>query len=382
MTEPGSHADNGSTDARPAPGLDDPLTQALLRAGRHLRPGQASADLRTLHRIGGRDADSFYRDRWSYDKVVRSTHGVNCTGSCSWKIYVKDDIITWEAQQTDYPSVGPDRPEYEPRGCPRGAAFSWYTYSPTRVRYPYVRGVLLEMFRAAKTRHDGDPVAAWAEIVTTPQLRQRYVSARGKGGFVRAHWDEAIEIAAAAQVHTIKTRGPDRVAGFSPIPAMSMVSHGVGARYHALLGAPMLSFYDWYADLPVASPQVFGDQTDVPESGDWWDAAYLIMWGSNIPGHPHPGRALDDRGPLPRAEGHRRVTGLRRQRQVRRRVAGRAARHRRRPGHGHGPRRAQGVLPRPAGALLHRLRQPFHRPAVPGQPRPPRATAPTPPASS
>jgi nitrate reductase alpha subunit len=283
MTEPRNPTDDGSIDARPAPGLDDPLTQALLRAGRHLRPGQASADLRTLHRVGGRDADSFYRDRWSYDKVVRSTHGVNCTGSCSWKVYVKDDIITWEAQQTDYPSVGPDRPEYEPRGCPRGAAFSWYTYSPTRVRYPYVRGVLLEMFREAKARNDNDPVAAWAEIVTTPQLRQRYVSARGKGGFVRAHWEEATEIAAAAQVHTIKTRGPDRVAGFSPIPAMSMVSHGVGARYHALLGAPMLSFYDWYADLPVASPQVFGDQTDVPESGDWWDAAYLIMWGSNIP---------------------------------------------------------------------------------------------------
>ena len=44
----------------------------------------------------------------------------------------------------------------------------------------------------------------------------------------------------------------------------------------------MLSFYDWYADLPVASPQIFGDQTDVPESGDWWDAGYLVMWGSNV----------------------------------------------------------------------------------------------------
>ena len=28
---------------------------------------------------------------------------------------------------------------------------------------------------------------------------------------------------------------------------------------------------------------MFGDQTDVPESGDWWDAGYLIMWGSNVP---------------------------------------------------------------------------------------------------
>ena len=24
-----------------------------------------------------------YRQRWQHDKIVRSTHGVNCTGSCS-----------------------------------------------------------------------------------------------------------------------------------------------------------------------------------------------------------------------------------------------------------------------------------------------------------
>jgi nitrate reductase alpha subunit len=263
-------------------GRMDELTEALVRAGRYFRPGTVSGDLRTLTKVGGREADSFYRDRWSHDKVVRSTHGVNCTGSCSWKVYVKDGIITWESQQTDYPSVGPDRPEYEPRGCPRGAAFSWYTYSPTRVRYPYVRGVLLEMFRDARARL-GDPVAAWAEVTGDPAMRAAYVTARGKGGFVRATWDEAVEMIAAAHVHTIRTHGPDRIAGFSPIPAMSMVSHAIGARFISLIGGQMLSFYDWYADLPVASPQVFGDQTDVPESGDWWDASYLILWGSNLP---------------------------------------------------------------------------------------------------
>ena len=263
-------------------GMDGPATDAVLRLGRFFRSGEVSGDARALYQIGGRQADSFYRDRWSHDKVVRSTHGVNCTGSCSWKVYVKDGIITWEAQQTDYPSVGPDRPQYEPRGCPRGAAFSWYTYSPTRVRYPYVRGVLLEMYREARTRL-GDPVLAWAEVTGDPDRRRRYTSARGKGGLVRATWDEAVEMVAAAHVHTIKTYGPDRIAGFSPIPAMSMVSHAVGSRFVSLLGGTMLSFYDWYADLPVASPQVFGDQTDVPESADWWDAAYLIMWGSNVP---------------------------------------------------------------------------------------------------
>ena len=84
-------------------------------------------------------------------------------------------------------------------------------------------------------------------------------------------------------MHTIRKWGPDRFAGFSPIPAMSMVSHASGARFTSLIGGSMLSFYDWYADLPVASPQIFGDQTDVPESGDWWDAGYLMMWGSNVP---------------------------------------------------------------------------------------------------
>ena len=263
-------------------GLDDRVTEALIRTRRFFTRSEVSPDLRTLHKIGGRAGDDFYRDRWSHDKVVRSTHGVNCTGSCSWKVYVKDGIITWESQQTDYPSVGPDRPEYEPRGCPRGAAFSWYTYSPTRVRYPYVRGVLLEMYREAKGRL-GDPVLAWADIVNDPERARRYKSVRGKGGLVRASWDEAVEMIAAAHVHTIKRYGPDRLAGFSPIPAMSMVSHAAGARFYSLIGGAMLSFYDWYADLPVASPQVFGDQTDVPESGDWWDAGYLIMWGSNLP---------------------------------------------------------------------------------------------------
>ena len=139
------------------------------------------------------------------------------------------------------------------------------------------------MFREAKAQHGGDPVQAWEHIVENPQRAKAYKSARGKGGLVRATWDEASEIVAAAHVHTIKKYGPDRVAGFSPIPAMSMVSHASGARFVNLIGGSMLSFYDWYADLPVASPQVFGDQTDVPESGDWWNAGYLIMWGSNLP---------------------------------------------------------------------------------------------------
>ena len=225
--------------------------------------------------------EDMYRARWQYDKIVRSTHGVNCTGSCSWKIYVKQGLITWETQQTDYPRTRPDLPNHEPRGCPRGASYSWYIYSANRLKYPKIRKSLLKQWR--ELRVSLGPVDAWARLVEDPVKAQAYKQQRGLGGFVRSQWDEANEIIAAANAYTIKQYGPDRVIGFSPIPAMSMVSYAAGSRYLSLIGGVCLSFYDWYCDLPPASPMVWGEQTDVPESADWYNSSYLIAWGSNVP---------------------------------------------------------------------------------------------------
>ena len=228
-----------------------------------------------------RDWEDTYRSRWRHDKIVRSTHGVNCTGSCSWKIYVKSGIVTWETQQTDYPRTRAGLPNHEPRGCARGASYSWYLYSANRVKTPLVRGRLMRLWR--EKRQSMTPVAAWAAIQGDAAARESYTRARGRGGFVRASWDEVTEIVAAANAYTARTYGPDRVFGFSPIPAMSMVSYAAGTRYLSLLGGTCMSFYDWYCDLPPASPQTWGEQTDVPESADWYNAGYLILWGSNVP---------------------------------------------------------------------------------------------------
>lgn len=221
-----------------------------------------------------------YRNRFSYDKVVRSTHGVNCTGSCSWQIFVKNGIITYEIQQNDYPQTQENLPEYEPRGCPSGASYSSYLYSPHRIKHPMIRGELLKFYR--EKRKTLNPIEAWKAIVESPESKI-YKQKRGSGGFVRINYDEALEIIAAANIYTIKTYGPDRIFGFSPIPAMSMVSYASGSRYLSLIGAVVGSFYDWYCDLPPSSPQVFGEQTDVPESADWYNSTYLMLWGSNVP---------------------------------------------------------------------------------------------------
>lgn len=228
-----------------------------------------------------RSWEQFYRNRWQHDKIIRSTHGVNCTGGCTWQIYVKDGIVTWEMQGLDYPSLEAGLPPYEPRGCQRGISYSWYLYSPLRVKYPYGRGALLDLWKQARAEHD-DPVEAWKSLVENPEARTRWQRARGKGGFRRVDWDTAVEMIAAANIYTIKKYGPDRIAGFSPIPAMSMISYASGARMLQLMGGVALSFYDWYSDLPPASPEAWGEQTDVPESADWYNAKLLAVCGSNL----------------------------------------------------------------------------------------------------
>ena len=149
------------------------------------------------------------------------------------------------------------------------------------MKYPLVRVAPDEA--VARGAQDADPVAAWASIVEDTGKRDAYTRKRGHGGFVRATWDEVKEIIAAANAYTVKTYGPDRVIGFSPIPAMSMVSYAAGTRYLSLIGGVCMSFYDWYCDLPPASPQTWGEQTDVPESADWYNSGFLMLWGSNVP---------------------------------------------------------------------------------------------------
>ncbi len=223
--------------------------------------------------------EEFYRNRFQHDRIVRSTHGVNCTGGCSWQIHVKEGVVVWETQQLDYPLLEDQLPPYEPRGCQRGISFSWYLYSPVRIKYPLIRSALIDAYREEKAKTD-NPLEAWAALQANPEKRRAYQNARGKGGFRRVHWDEALEIMAAANIYTAKEHGPDRVIGFSPIPAMSMLSYAAGSRFLQLFGGVCLSFYDWYCDLPTAFPEIWGEQTDVCESADWYNAKMIADMGA------------------------------------------------------------------------------------------------------
>lgn len=72
---------------------------ALMRRLKYFSPIDRYNDNHTQETYEDREWENVYRKRWQHDKVIRSTHGVNCTGSCSWNIYVKDGIVTWEGEK-------------------------------------------------------------------------------------------------------------------------------------------------------------------------------------------------------------------------------------------------------------------------------------------
>ncbi len=82
-----------------------------------------------------------YRERWRWDKVVRSSHFVNCwyQAHCAWNVYVREGMVWREEQVADYPQTNPYVPDPNPRGCQKGACFSERMYDPGRVRHPLKR---------------------------------------------------------------------------------------------------------------------------------------------------------------------------------------------------------------------------------------------------
>jgi nitrate reductase alpha subunit len=191
--------------------------------------------------------EDFYRKIWTWDKVVRSTHSANCTGSCSWKVYVRNGVMVREEQAADYPRINAELPDYNPRGCQKGGCFVEYVYSAQRLRFPLIRA-----------------------------------GARGEGKWRRATWDEALTLVAEKLLDNVYNHGPDTNSFFSVIPAMSPVSFCAGSRLAHYLGGVFCSFYDWYCDLPPGEPLTWGVQTEACECADWFNAKYVVLWGSNI----------------------------------------------------------------------------------------------------
>ena len=87
------------------------------------------------------DWSDLYRQRFTWDSVHKSTHHVNCwyQRGCNWNVYVKDGVVFREEQAATYEQTNPEVPDYNPRGCNKGACFSERMYDGSRLRHPLKR---------------------------------------------------------------------------------------------------------------------------------------------------------------------------------------------------------------------------------------------------
>jgi nitrate/nitrite transporter NarK len=306
-----------------------------------------------------------YRNRWAHDKIVRSTHGVNCTGSCSWKIYVKGGIVTWETQQTDYPRTRWDMPNHEPRGCARGASYSWYLYSANRVKYPMVRGRLLERWRAAMKT----PRRRWTPGPPSSRTTPRAATTRRC-----AAW--AASCAAAGTRSTRSSRRPTSTRSRSTAPTASSASqpdpgdeHGQLRRRQPLPEPDRRRVHEL---LRLVLRPAAGQPAGVGRADRRARIGRLVQQhlhhglGQQRAADAHARRALLHRGALQGRQDGGHHARLQRGGQAGRHLAAPQAGHRCGAGHGHGPRGAQRVLLQAAQPVLRRLRAPLHRPAAAG----------------
>ena len=191
--------------------------------------------------------EDLYREKWTWDRVARGTHTMtNCVSGCAWGLYVKDGMVWREEQKAPYAASNPSLPDFNPRGCQKGACSSTLMYSPSRVRYPL-----------------------------------RRVGERGEGRWERISWDEALANVATGIVDALEKEGPSSIlcemgpnVGAGPNTAAPM-------RFFRLLGAPATDSMAQIGDLSVGATITLGNGHPCGSSDDWWRSSYLVLWAFN-----------------------------------------------------------------------------------------------------
>jgi complex iron-sulfur molybdoenzyme family reductase subunit alpha len=142
----------------------------------------------------------------------------------------------------DYPRISEDLPDYNPRGCQKGACFVEYVYG-ARVEVPIDRG--------------------------------ESVARKWK----RATWDEALALIADKLLDNVPVR-PDRIH-----------FHSHPCHVAGLLAEEHDGPFPWRRHVLVlrlvprsaaGRTDHVGVRTEACECADWFNAKYIVLWGSNI----------------------------------------------------------------------------------------------------
>ena len=194
-----------------------------------------------------REWEDLYRDAWTWDKVVHGTHTmVNCVSGCAWDLYVKDGMVWREEQQSPYTASSAEVPDFNPRGCQKGACGSVLMHSASRVRYPL-----------------------------------RRVGERGEGLWERVSWDEALDTVARGIVDAIEEAGPQSILCELGPNIGSGPNSAAPLRFFRMLGSPSTDTNAQIGDLLPGATITLGNGHPCGSSDDWFRSSYLVMWSYN-----------------------------------------------------------------------------------------------------
>jgi DMSO reductase family type II enzyme molybdopterin subunit len=194
------------------------------------------------------DFRDVYRRNWTWDRVARSTHNVNCAyqKSCAWNIYVKDGIVWREEQVGDYPQTNASVPDFNPRGCQKGACYSARSLAASRLLHPLQR-----------------------------------VGARGEGRWKRVSWDEALREIADTTIDAIIEEGPGSVI-WDMGSAITNGCLGLGlTRTVGVLDTPMLEANTEIGDHYPGATVTTGKLCYLGSMDDLHYSDLILIWGGN-----------------------------------------------------------------------------------------------------
>ena len=194
------------------PGLDGPLSALVGTDGSSPRLRCRRTDGPSTTRVVGRvtpsTATAGPTTRSSAQHARRELHRFVRGRSTS-----RTAIITWESQQTDYPSTARTSRSTGPR-LPRGAAFSWYTYSPPGSATPMCVG---SSSRCTALPRPSTPTRSMPGRASSP-TRRRAPTRRARQAAWSGRRGPRSTNSSPPHTSTIGRWGPDRIAGFSPSP--------------------------------------------------------------------------------------------------------------------------------------------------------------------
>ena len=238
-------------------GVDLSRRELLIGAGAlalslgHLALRPAGAGVATAEAPAGpsyADWQDIYRQRWAWDSISKGTHYVNCwyQRGCNWNVYVKDGLVLREEQAATYEQTNPAVPDYNPRGCQKGACYSERMYDADRVKFPLKRA-----------------------------------GARGEGKWKRVTWDEALDDIADRMLDVLREDGPGAIY-WDLGTAATNGCHGIGLfRTTHILDTPFLDMNAEIGDHHPGAAVTCGKIAFASSADDCFNSEVILVWGGN-----------------------------------------------------------------------------------------------------